>query len=232
MDTPLVRDLSHGSGFGKGYDYPPSLPERVGQRVGAIAKRIAQRGLRAALGTIGRMDAASHPLHPHAALTPATFRPRRILVIRTDLLGDVVMTLPTIAALQQAYPEAEIDLVVLPSVAPLVRGQPGITRVIACDPNGWATEMLTRAGRQRVSATLRELRAAHYDLAISVCGEVASILARLAGAPRRVGFADEAYAHFLTDPVPGRRFALGLHEVAYGLRLAERAGASALPVDD
>ncbi len=222
----MSSDLTNGSGFGKGYDYPPSVGERVGQRLGAVAKRAAQRLLRAALGTIGQCDAALHGARQQAPLTPTTFHPRRILIIRTDLLGDVVMTLPTVAALHHAYPAAEIDLAVLPSVAPLMRGQPGIARVIACDPNAWAGASLHPAGRRKVMATIRELRAAHYDLVVSVCGDVASILARLTGAPRRVGFAGEGYAHLFTDAVPGRRFTLGMHEVAYGLRLAERAGAT------
>ena len=228
----MVDDIANGSGFGKGYDYAPGPLERLGKRVGAMAKRVGQRVLCMLLGTVGLFDAGLHRLWPHPRLNPQTFHPRRILVIRTDLLGDVVMTLPTIAALRRTYPAAQLDLVVLPANAALLRDQPGIDHLITCDPNAWIGDCLTREGRAKVGATLRQLRATRYDLAVSVCGDWASIVARLSGARRRVGFAGEAYAHFLTDAVPGRRFTLGMHEIDYGLRLAERAGAMPLAEDD
>lgn len=71
---------------------------------------------------------------------------------------------------------------------------------------------------------LRRLRANRYDLALSVSGDIGSILTRLTNARRRVGYAGEAYAGFLTDPVPGARYDEPLHEVRYVLRLAEAAG--------
>ena len=42
-------------------------------------------------------------------------RPRRILVIRLHAFGDAVITLPLLAALRHAYPEAEIAIVTEPS---------------------------------------------------------------------------------------------------------------------
>src|SRR6185437_13231157 len=113
--TLSPQDLANGSGFGKGYDYPPEAWERLGKRVGARLKRAGQRTLRAALGTVGRIDSLLHLQPRRVPLTPATFHPRRILVIRTDLLGDVVMTLPTVRALRRAYPDAQLDVVVLPA---------------------------------------------------------------------------------------------------------------------
>ncbi len=230
--TDTSHDLASGSGFGKGYDYPPGAGERWRARGQARVKGAAKGVLRAVLGAVGAVDALLHPQFRRPALTPATFHPRRILVIRTDLLGDVVMTLPALHALRLAYPAARIDLAVLPANVALLRDQPGIDRIIACDPEGWLGGVFNAQQRAQLRGAIRELRAQHYDLAISVCGEWAGVVARLSGARRRVGFAGEAYPHFLTDPVPGRRFALGMHEVDYGLALAERAGGSVAPIGD
>ncbi len=229
--TSSPRDLAHGSGFGKGYDYPPGMLERLGRRVGARLKRAGQRVLRAVLGTVGRIDRLLHLQPRRVPLTSPQFRPRRILVIRTDLLGDVVMTLPAVHALRRAYPDAQIDMVVLPGNVALLHDQPEIDRVIACDPQAWIGGVFSAKGREQIRAILRRLRAERYDLAVSACGDWASIIARLSGARRRVGFAGEAYAHWLTDPVPGRRFELGMHEIGYGLRLAEHAGGIIDPAD-
>lgn len=219
-----ARTLATGSGFGSGYDYPPRPSEQLKSRLQAIAKGMAQRVLRMTLGTVGQIDAWWHLWQPLPPLVPATFLPRRILVIRTDLLGDVVLTMPMVRALRRAFPQARVDMVVLPANAALVRDQPEVDRVITCDPNAWLGGIFDAKERAKIGATLAELRAGRYDLAVSVCGDWASIIARLAGARRRVGFAGEAYAHFLTDPIPGRRFELHQHEADYGLLLAERAG--------
>jgi len=218
-----VDELDSGSGFGKGYDYPPSRAERVTTWLGARGKSVAQAILRAMLGSIGGIDAALHASRHRPPLSPATFHPERILVIRTDLIGDLVLTLPAIHALRRAYPDARIDLVALPSSAGIVRGHPDIDTIYTCEMGDWVRALISREARAKVGPTLHALRANHYDLAISVCGDWASIVAWLTGARRRVGFAGEAYAHLLTDPVPGRRYDLGRHEVEYGLLLAEHA---------
>ena len=45
---------------------------------------------------------------------------RRLLFIRLDHIGDVAMSLPALHALRQRYPDARIDALVLPEVAPLL----------------------------------------------------------------------------------------------------------------
>jgi lipopolysaccharide heptosyltransferase II len=226
------RELSQGSGFGKGYDFPPSRYEQWQAALRLRLKIALQRCLRAILGIIGWMLSLPSFLRPRPALNPISFHPRRILVIRTDMLGDVVLTMPAIHALQRAYPDATIDFMVDPGNVALVQDQPGVTNVIACHPEAWMGGWFNKEQRSANLALLRQLRAQHYDLAVSICGDLASILVYLSGARRRVGFADEAYAHFLTDPVSGGRYTLNQHEHEYGLLLAEYAGGTIDPVGD
>lgn len=222
--SDTTRDLMHGSGFGKGYDYAPGWRERLATRWQGRMKRVVQGVLWSVLGAFGSADRLLRTWQPRPPLTPSAFHPRKILVIRTDLLGDVVLTLPAIHALGRAYPQARLDVVVLPATAPLLVEQPDIDRIIRCDPNGWLGGMFAPVERAKIVATIQEMRGEHYDLAVSVCGDWASIIARLSGARRRVGFVGEAYPGFLTDPVPGKRYDLRRHETEYGLLLAERAG--------
>src|SRR5579872_4863600 len=50
-----------------------------------------------------------------APLSPRTVQPHHILVIRLDLIGDLVLSMTVARALKRAYPGAEIDLLALPS---------------------------------------------------------------------------------------------------------------------
>ncbi len=222
----MTDPIMHGSGFGAGYDAPLPAGQRRRAVLSGMLARAGKAMLRGGLGLIGRVDHLAGKLWPRPPLQPAAWQPRRILVIRTDFLGDVVLTLPAVQALWRAYPAAEIDLLVLPGNAAILRDQPGVARIIGCDPLGW---LGSRLGRAQLRETIALLRGARYDLAVSVCGDVASILARLSGATRRVGFAGEAIPGWLTDPIAGKRFTLGMHETRYGLTLAAGAGAALPP---
>ncbi|MDP7238231.1 MAG: putative lipopolysaccharide heptosyltransferase III, partial [Candidatus Latescibacteria bacterium] len=50
--------------------------------------------------------------------------PGRILVIRTDRLGDVVLSTPVLTTLREQYPESYIALMVAPFTRELVENHP------------------------------------------------------------------------------------------------------------
>jgi lipopolysaccharide heptosyltransferase II len=206
------------------YAARPPFEARLTARVKMATKSRAQRLLKlliAALGFLTRTGQAAQPLLQ--AGNPAI---QRILVIRVDLIGDVVLSLPAIRVLKRAYPQAEIDMLVLGSSAGILAGQPEPARVLTFDPYLWRHRLGLFNPRtwREAYAFLGLLRRRRYDLAISIAGDIASILARLSGAPRRLGYADEAYPFMLTDPLPGGRYSARQHEVRYVLRLAEAAG--------
>jgi ADP-heptose:LPS heptosyltransferase len=59
----------------------------------------------------------------------------RILVIRLTSLGDVILTTPILAALQDHYPDARIDYLVMQSCADAIAGNPHIDSLIRFDKN-------------------------------------------------------------------------------------------------
>lgn len=63
-------------------------------------------------------------------LTP-TENLRRILVSRTDGLGDVIVTLPLAVALKQRMPHAEVAFLVTPYTAPIVKRIAEVNEVLA-----------------------------------------------------------------------------------------------------
>jgi lipopolysaccharide heptosyltransferase II len=142
------------------------------------------------------------------------------LVVRVDLLGDTVLTTPAIAALRRGYPKAQIDILVQESTATVLAGERDIAHVITYNPQIWGQ----KDGWRSALRLLVRLRRARYDIAISVSGDIGSILTRVSGARRTIGYGGEAYPYMLTDPVMGGRYAVAQHETRYVLALAEAAG--------
>lgn len=159
-------------------------------------------------------------------LSPAEVR--RILVIRVDLLGDLVFSLPTIQALADAYPRARVDALVLPYTAPVLSGVRSVGRIHTLDvhryrrPRG-VGELATLVG------TIRALRQERYDLAVSLSGTVGGVLALASGARVRVGHIGDSYRGCYNVAVPGRRYDRPVHEVEYGLELVRALGPALRP---
>lgn len=215
------------------YDARPDVERRGLDMLKRQAKHRAQRGLRMTLALAGWLTRTNPTLGPD--LRPGNPAIRHILVVRVDLIGDVVLSLPAVRALRRAYPDAKIDMLTLRSTAAILEGEgEDIARVLTFDPGAWRRPDGLLRPRTWLDARklLADLRSARYDLAMSVSGDIGSILTRLSGAPRRVGYADEAYSWFLTDTLPGGRYQRRQHEVRYVLDLAQRAGGIVEPGDE
>src|SRR5204863_7547573 len=103
--------------------------------------RLSKQGLLAiiylVMAFVGLLARASRARNHDAPLDAEHFHPRRILVIRLDLIGDLVLSLTLVRALRRSYPEAEIDLLALPSSATIASADPDLATIIPYDPNVW-----------------------------------------------------------------------------------------------
>jgi lipopolysaccharide heptosyltransferase II len=156
---------------------------------------------------------------------------RTILIVRLDLLGDVVFTLPLVRGLRQAYPDARVVLVTLPYTASIAEADGVADEVITLDSNRVRRPMGMIDPRTWLGYihAVRRIRALQPDLAISVAGKTASLVAFLSGAARSTGYEGEAYRFMLSDPVAGGRYEERVHEVEYVRRLARYSGAANSP---
>ena len=86
----------------------------------------------------------------------------RILVVRLGSIGDIVHTLPSLAAIRHALPEAEISWVVEHRAAEILRDNPLLDRLIEIDTKALRRGLMSgetlRAPRQQ----LRLLRASGF----------------------------------------------------------------------
>ena len=114
--------------------------------------------------------------------------PRRILLLRIERIGDLVMALPAIRDVRTLAPTAQIDLVVGSWNAALARSVPGVDRVCTVDARWLAREREGHGmtGLLREARTWRERR---YDLGINFEPDIRSnLLLAAAGAARTAGW--------------------------------------------
>jgi ADP-heptose:LPS heptosyltransferase len=103
---------------------------------------------------------------------------RRILLIQTAKIGDMLCATPVIAALRAAYPHAELTVLHDPITSRIIAQQPGLRRL--AQP---ARAFRGLAGRR---ALLRLLRDGQYDTVLTLSPNLSFWLAPFwAGAARR-----------------------------------------------
>jgi len=117
----------------------------------------------------------------------------RILIVKLGSIGDIVHTLPALAAMREALPDSEITWAVERGAAEILRDNPVLDRLIEVDTKALRRGLMSgetlRAPRQQ----LRLLRASAFDLALDFQGLLKSaMVARLSGARRVFGFARES----------------------------------------
>jgi len=144
--------------------------------------------------------------------------PKRILLLRLERIGDLLMSAPAIAAVRQFAPGAEIDLVVGSWNASIARLIPGIDRVETLDASWLARGSGGGGGGMRaLMAHARGWRARNYDLAINFEGDIRShLLVALSGATERAGFTMAGGGPLLTRPF---EFDPRQHTTANAMRL-------------
>ena len=147
------------------------------------------------------------------------FEARRILIREVNWVGDAILTLPALAALDRRYPRAEIVVMAKPWVADLFADQPCVDRVVRYQPEGCHRGI---RGRWRLAV---DLRREPFDLAVIFPNSIDSALVPWAARiPHRIGFARDGRRALLTHPIRERREA-GRHQVERYLDLVRSLGA-------
>jgi ADP-heptose:LPS heptosyltransferase len=144
-----------------------------------------------ALGLYGFSRLLGRRLPALRATTPPVHgprpRPSRVLGIKFYGLGNIVMVLPTLRALKEAFPDVEIDFLTLAVNAPLLERSGLVRRVLVAEMNtggGFLRSML---------ALLGPLRRGGYDTVLDFeqFVKLSSLLAHLTGARECVGLNTE-----------------------------------------
>ena len=218
-----------------GYPPPPTARKTVRNSVVRFSKKILLALIYLCMSAFGTLLRRRRHGKAYPPLNPQNFQPQHILIIRMDLIGDLVLSLPIVRILKRTYPQAKIDILALPSSAKVIASDPDVRTIIPYDPNIWRRpqSLLKLRNWRAARAIYRQLHAQNYDLAVSVFGPWAAILAVCSGAQRRLGYGKESYPGLMTDDVAGQHWDAHdyLHEVDYCIRLAQAAGATIQSAD-
>jgi lipopolysaccharide heptosyltransferase II len=154
---------------------------------------------------------------------------RKVLCVRLDSMGDVLMTAPAIRAVKQAAPGRSVTLLTSSAGAEIASLVPEIDRVIAYDPP-WMKSTPPRADAAPDHAMATLLASKRFDAAIiftlhSQSPLPAAMLCYLAGVPLRMARCRENPYQLLTDWLVEDELAAPFrHDVRRQLDLAARGG--------
>jgi ADP-heptose:LPS heptosyltransferase len=136
---------------------------------------------------------------------------KKILVIQTASIGDVILATPVIEILHRFYPEASIDLLVKSGTEGLFRNHPFLHNIITWNKNQGKYKNFFRI--------FDKIRKEKYDAVVNVQRfALTGFLAAFSGARIRIGFSKNPFSMFFTTSIP-HVFREGMHEVERNLML-------------
>ena len=145
--------------------------------------------------------------------------PQRILLIQLSAIGDTILTIPTIRAIRNRFPNAHVAMVASSINLQYLEGCPYIDQYIPC-----RLEELMKSPRKLI-AFIMGLRRQKFNWAIDFehWPRLSALIAYGSGASRRIGFRSAGqHRHYLfsdvVDHVPGQ------HEVINFLKIARLLG--------
>jgi ADP-heptose:LPS heptosyltransferase len=171
--------------------------DRLGRRLELWWRRQVIRGLKRAFEIHDRWRGTPAPSPTEAAShgRPLNDRPRRVLFLRPDRIGDMIVSTGVLRAIGSA-PGVELDVLASPANAPVVSREPHVRTVHVLDRSRWRT----------LWPLIRTLRARRYDDVVDcmpTAPSVTTLLLMLAvGASRRVGTGGRGLDDILAPATP------------------------------
>jgi len=135
---------------------------------------------------------------------------KKILIIQTAFIGDVILATPLIQNLKLEFPDSKIDFLVKNGNQSLLKNDPDLNEVLVFDKNKKVASVLE---------ILKKIRANNYDLVLNLHRFASSgILTSLSGAREKIGFKNNPFSFAYTQSF-SHEIGNGTHEVDRNLAL-------------
>jgi heptosyltransferase-3 len=159
-------------------------------------------------------------LHGLGGIVSDGSRTLRILVVRADRMGDVILSTPVFEVIKRHYPNSKLTVLAQASVAPLLEGLPSVDEVMIYDPAG------VHAGFRGLLRLFRDVRVKRFRIAVVLQTTWKIAAAVFFGKVRyRIGPLSKPYSFLLFNRgVRQRRSQVEMHEVDYNLQLLRKLG--------
>jgi len=142
--------------------------------------------------------------------------PENILVVRTDRIGDVVLSLPLAEIIKRKYPKSRVSYFLRGYTSPLLEQNPFIDEVIIADESG---------GKISFNQNLKKIKSKEFDTCVVVNPTFKiSLVMFLAGIKHRIGTGYRWYSLLFNEKVFEHRKYAEKHELEYNLGLLNKIG--------
>jgi lipopolysaccharide heptosyltransferase II len=141
-------------------------------------------------------------------------KPKNILIVRTDRIGDIILSLPLARIIKSKYPDCKITFLVRNYTAAIVLGHPYIDEVI----------ILREAdGKIPINENVDLLKDKNYDTGIIVYPTFkTALIVYLSGIKTRIGSGYRWYSFLFNNKVFEHRKTAEKHELEYNIRLLKK----------
>jgi len=147
--------------------------------------------------------------------------PKKILVIQTAFLGDVILTLPMVQTLKNLMPGSLIDFLCIPLTSNVLENNPAINKVIQYDKKG-------KDKLNNFFGVLTLIRETKYDIVLCPHRSFRSaLITYFSKANVRIGYEKNSLSFLLTDRV---KYDNNVHEIQRNLDIM--AAIPGLTADD
>ena len=140
--------------------------------------------------------------------------PRNILIVRTDRIGDVVLSLPMAELVKKKYPDCKVAYFIRDYTSPLIDGNPSIDEVVIAEELD---------GKILFGKNLNKIKSKKFDTCVVVNPTFKiSLLMFLAGIKNRIGTGYRWYSFLFNQKVFEHRKNAEKHELEYNINLLNK----------
>jgi heptosyltransferase-3 len=139
----------------------------------------------------------------------------KVLIVRTDRLGDVILTLPMASAIKKAFPDARVSFLAREYTRPIIERAPDVDEIITID------------NQDSIGKLTHFFRAIKPDIVFFPNPRLdTAIAAWMARVPLRIGTGYRWYSLLFNHRIFEHRKTAEHHEAVYNLRMLQQIGIS------
>ena len=143
-------------------------------------------------------------------------KPKNLLVVRTDRIGDVVLTLPLAQIIKKQYPECKITFLIREYTKSLIKNHPYIDNILI---------LQEREGKPLIKRNIENISVKKFDACVVVYPTFAlALIVYLSSIKNIIGTGYRWYSFFFNHKVFQHRKYAEMHELEFNLKLLEVFG--------
>jgi heptosyltransferase III len=151
-------------------------------------------------------------------------KPKNLLIVRTDRIGDVILSLPLVQAIKKHYPDSRITFLMREYTKALAEGNPFIDEILL---------LKTRGDKVLIGDNVKEISSRNFDTVIIVYPTfVTALILFLSGIKNRIGTGYRWYSFLFNNKIYEHRKYAEKHELEYNFSLLSLIGIKEISEED